>query len=233
MLPFIQKQKKLFGSEGKQNDYEFLKLRLKDLPDNVDILDIGTGKNPFRILTDRFKNLITLDSVAFEGIKVVHDFNKGLPFENQKFDCVILANTLEHSPKPAYLLKEIQRVLKRGGVLIGTVPFLLHIHQEPYDFYRFTRFALENLLREAEFNEIEILELGSPFPIYQNFQSRFFGHLQNTILSKNRLINSLTKLVVKIIWKLQRIILKIMNPIYHKCRVDDLMVQSYGFSAKK
>lgn len=221
-------------SDSKKADYNFLKKNLDDYPDNIQILDVGTGKDPFRDLTRRFENLVTLDFSPFETVKIVHDFNKGLPFEDNKFDCVILANTLEHSAKPGFLLKEISRVLKkRTGKIIGVVPFLLQIHQEPYDFYRYTRYGLEKLLKENGFDHITIEELGNPFFIYRNFQGFFFWNLLHTELHKNPLLNSLAMFTIKIIWFTQKCLLKILSPIYKKCKKDEKVVQGYGFIGQK
>lgn len=217
----------LKSSSGKLADFEYLKNSLESYHDDIRVLDIGVGKDPFRSLKNRFKKLTNLDLKPYETVNVVHDFNKGLPFEDNSFDCVILTNTLEHCPNPDFILSEISRVLKRGGALIGTVPFLIQIHQEPYDFYRFTRFALEKLLVENNYGKVSVQELGSPFNVYQNFQGFFFWHLLNTRL------NAVLKFFIKIIWFGQRLLLKIASPIYKQCRQDKLMVQGYGFQAFK
>jgi ubiquinone/menaquinone biosynthesis C-methylase UbiE len=48
--------------------------------------------------------------------------NAQLPFEDNSFDVVSLMAVLEHLEKPLDILQEIRRVLRNGGVLIGTVP---------------------------------------------------------------------------------------------------------------
>jgi len=45
-----------------------------------------------------------------------------LPYENEIFDSVISQETLEHFFQPETMLSEIQRVLKKGGFFIGSVP---------------------------------------------------------------------------------------------------------------
>jgi ubiquinone/menaquinone biosynthesis C-methylase UbiE len=45
-----------------------------------------------------------------------------LPFEDGVFDVVSLMAVLEHLEKPLEILQEIHRVLKKEGVLVGTVP---------------------------------------------------------------------------------------------------------------
>jgi len=57
-------------------------------------------------------------------------------------------------------MKEIWRVLKPGGILFFTVPFLWNLHEIPYDEYRYTPFALKRHLTQSGFNEIEIKAMG-------------------------------------------------------------------------
>jgi len=45
-----------------------------------------------------------------------------LPFQDNSYETIICSHVLDHLPKPEKALKEIYRVLKPGGVLIGTVP---------------------------------------------------------------------------------------------------------------
>jgi hypothetical protein len=54
-------------------------------------------------------------------------------------------------------------VLVPGGALWLTVPFVGPLHEQPYDFYRYTEFALEELLSAAGFVDIELKRLGGYF----------------------------------------------------------------------
>ena len=47
---------------------------------------------------------------------------EGMPFGTGEFDGVLCTEVLEHVPNPGLALGEIRRVLRRGGVLVGTVP---------------------------------------------------------------------------------------------------------------
>jgi len=73
---------------------------------------------------------------------------KTIPFENDSFGLVISTQVLEHVPSPAMLIREMVRVLKPGGILILTLPFVYPEHEIPYDFFRFTRYGIEALLEE-------------------------------------------------------------------------------------
>ena len=50
------------------------------------------------------------------------DFDKALPLPDEAFDIVICSHVLEHLPRPEFTLGELQRILKRGGMLLLGVP---------------------------------------------------------------------------------------------------------------
>ncbi|OGY64952.1 MAG: hypothetical protein A3I24_02730 [Candidatus Harrisonbacteria bacterium RIFCSPLOWO2_02_FULL_41_13b] len=214
-------------SDWKKDNLRFLLNKLGGYPDNFQILDLGVGKDPFSEATVRFKNVVKMDILPYDAVNLVGDFNKGIPFKNNHFDCVLVNNVLEHCSTPPQLLREINRVLKPGGVLIGTVPFIIQIHQEPHDYFRYTEYCLRNLFKDAGFKDCSINNLGHSLSIYNNFQGLFFWKLLNSPL------NIFEKTLIKIIWKGQRILIKLMGKIYQKCLQDDILVQGYGFVVEK
>ena len=80
-----------------------------------------------------------------------------LPMEDERYDLVLFTQVLEHVPRPADVLWELRRVLKRGGALWLTAPLFYREHEQPYDFFRYTQFGLRHLLAETGF---EVRELG-------------------------------------------------------------------------
>lgn len=55
------------------------------------------------------------------------DLNAALPFADDAFDAVIMAEVLEHLPYPQIALGEIARVLRPGGRFVGNVPLAYHL----------------------------------------------------------------------------------------------------------
>lgn len=132
------------------------------------LLDIGCGNMPYR------EYLLSLNQEIVEYIGL--DFPAGkyadlirpdltwdgaiIPIKEDSVDCAIATEVLEHCPEPATVLAEICRVLKPDGILLVTTPFLWPLHDIPGDYYRYTRFSLENLLSNAGFKNIVIKPLG-------------------------------------------------------------------------
>ncbi len=79
-----------------------------------------------------------------------------LPIQSDKFDVVTLFEIVEHLESPQEALKEAYRVLKPGGSLWLTVPFLYPIHDAPFDFQRLTSFGLFRDLTTSGFVDINI-----------------------------------------------------------------------------
>ncbi|MBL4884468.1 MAG: class I SAM-dependent methyltransferase [Planctomycetaceae bacterium] len=55
------------------------------------------------------------------------NLNEALPFEDESFDVIVLAEVLEHLPYPKVTFGEIQRILRPGGMLVGSIPLAYHI----------------------------------------------------------------------------------------------------------
>lgn len=81
-----------------------------------------------------------------------------LPVKEAKFNSIVLSDVLEHIPQPDVLWKEMHRILEKGGRIFLNVPFYYRLHEIPYDFYRYTEYALHRL---AEFQGFKIIFLES------------------------------------------------------------------------
>ena len=118
------------------------------------VLDVGCGHKPYKGLLlsppSRASNYIGLDLAAnpYSSPDLEWDGRK-IPLADAAVDSVLLTEVLEHCPQPDEVLKEISRVLKPGGFLFLTVPFIWPIHTVPHDEYRYTPFALRRLLEQA------------------------------------------------------------------------------------
>ena len=74
-----------------------------------------------------------------------------MPFPDQSFDCILATETFEHVPDIRIILAEIHRVLRPGGSLYFTTPFVWPYHEVPHDRQRWTAFGIRLHLKEAGF----------------------------------------------------------------------------------
>jgi SAM-dependent methyltransferase len=117
------------------------------------VLDLGAGRKPYHdIYAPHFDRCVALDvddsRTAPGGIDVVAPADD-MPFADESFDCVIATEVLEHCRDPLATLSEIRRVLADGGEAFITTPFMLGLHEQPYDYYRYTPYALTDLAERA------------------------------------------------------------------------------------
>ena len=113
------------------------------------LLDVGCGSKPYRSLfrVDAYVGL-DIDSAATRRRGVADVFYDGgrFPFEDTSFDSVLCNQVLEHVFNPDHFLEEIRRVLRPGGRLLLTVPFVWDEHEQPWDYARYSSFGLRALL---------------------------------------------------------------------------------------
>lgn len=99
-----------------------------------------------------------------------------LPFACQSFDVVICGELLEHVPNPEPVLTQSWAVLKPGGRLLISVPFLYHIHGDPYDYGRYTDHYWLEQLKAAGFTKIVIERHGLFFSVLLDMSKQFLNH---------------------------------------------------------
>lgn len=157
----------------RRKNYEFFQKNLENIKKSYEVLDIGAGTAPFSALFEPFTTF-KVDFEPYRGIDFLTDLNKPFPIADNSFDIIIMSNLLEHIPEPLLLLKECHRILKQEGKLIMTVPFLIKVHQAPYDFLRYTEFMLERLLGLSGFQEIKIEKIGNIFDVYAQVFSSLY-----------------------------------------------------------
>ncbi len=137
-------------------------------------LDAGAGRMAYAFkLKQHASEYISMDVTCRTGMNVSGSV-LSLPWRNSVFDSIFCSQVLEHVPEPEQALNEFYRCLNPGGCLIVTVPHLSYLHNEPNDFFRFTRHGLRHLLQKAGFSEIKIIPAGGLIS--------FIGHIPSVIV---------------------------------------------------
>ena len=129
------------------------------------LLDLGCGKVPlYGAYKDFVQEITCVDwGATTHGLTFVDfecDLSRPLPFSAGEFDTVILSDVLEHVPEPAQLWSEISRILRTGGKCLLSVPFFYWIHEEPFDYYRYTEYALRRFAERTGFRVVLLESLG-------------------------------------------------------------------------
>lgn len=125
------------------------------------LLDLGCGRVPFyQLYAPRVDDCVCVDweHSLHDGshVDLTADLGRPLPLPSAGFDTILLTEVLEHVPHPEILWAEIARLLRPGGKLILTVPFLYWIHESPHDHFRYTGHRLALFCRE---HGLEVLHL--------------------------------------------------------------------------
>lgn len=137
------------------------------LPDGARVLDAGAGEGQYKHhfpkqrycgldlgVGDTKWNYSTLDAIG--------DLSK-MPFRDGVFTAALNIVTLEHVREPERVVSEMARVLDAGGRLLLVAPHEWEEHQQPHDYFRYTRYGLRYLLEQAGFEDIRIEPVGGFF----------------------------------------------------------------------
>ncbi len=121
-------------------------------------LDVGCGNV---LYGDLFPNRTTLDIEEREKVTVdiIGDAHDLSVFPQESFDIVLCTEVLEHLHTPTQAIAEFHRILQPGGTLLLTTRFVFPLHDTPHDYYRYTKYGLQHLLRD--FEDVEITEEAS------------------------------------------------------------------------
>ena len=149
------------------------------------LLDVGCGDRRFEPLFEPYIESYTgvereavftstEASKRAKGPDVLYDGAR-LPFDPASFDTVLSTEVLEHTPDPAALVAEMARVLKPNGTVIITAPFAFRLHEEPYDYFRYTPHGLASLLERAGMHVVATRPFGSILSVV--------GHKLNSYLA--------------------------------------------------
>mgnify|MGYP003694341797 CR=1 FL=1 len=71
---------------------------------------------------------------------------EALPIRSGSIDTVLGLSMLTCLPEPLLMLEEAHRVLKPGGILLLEFTQMVPLHDEPHDYFRFTRYGAAWLL---------------------------------------------------------------------------------------
>lgn len=154
---------------------KFLERASREIPAGSTVLDAGAGNCRYQPLFPGRHYIGTdfcrVPGKQYAGASLVTDLCK-ISLRDNSVDAIINIQVLEHVPDPQLMLCEFQRVLRPGGKLYLTCPQGWGVHDKPYDYFRFTNYALTMLFERAGFDVISITPKGGYFKLLGKLISR-------------------------------------------------------------
>lgn len=194
------------------------------------LLDVGCGtKDKELLLGDLVEAYIGVDHV-----ESIHDLAAAdllgtayeVPVAGESFDSLLCTSVLEHLERPQAALVEAHRVLKPEGIALYTMPLFWHLHEEPRDFFRYTKYGLRHLFETAGFDVVEIRALSG---FWVTFGSEL-AYYMNDVRQKNRVAQVLLKPVSLAC----TVLVNLICPLLDKTALrDELFTWAYLVLAKK
>ena len=144
------------------------------------LLDFGCGSKPYKSLLKADEYIgIDFENEGHphdeEQIDIFYDGRGGLPFKDAEFDYVLCTEVFEHLFDLDDKLVEFNRVLKKNGLMFVTCPFVWNEHEIPYDYARYTSFALNDKFKNKGFEVVLFKKGGNFFETYTQIFFLYFS----------------------------------------------------------
>lgn len=153
--------------------YEFAARKLRDAKSILDIAcGVGYGS---RLLKDSLPAaLVTGVDSSVDAIEYANDryalpgltfrVADGMTFDDGPFDAVVSLETIEHLPDPQPFIQRITtRLLRPGGIFIGSVPVTPSMDANPHHLHDFTARSFRKLLTSRGLIEFDCLHQIQPY----------------------------------------------------------------------
>lgn len=168
----------MIGNDNLANRQKWVESVLLSLPAGLSLIDIGAGECQYKRFCTHL-NYTSQDFNQYTGegdnaglqtgtwdvsrIDIVSDIT-AIPIPDAQFDVVLCTEVLEHVPDPTGSINEMNRILKKGGIMIITSPFCSLTHFAPYHFCDgFNRYFYQHHFDRLGYEVLEITANGNYF----------------------------------------------------------------------
>jgi SAM-dependent methyltransferase len=156
---------RLFFDISVLTTYRDIRKYLQTTKNNV--LEVGSGLKPYRNLVPKDVDYHAIDwkgasdHFHYNDADTTYYDGNTFPIKDSSFDYLFHTEVLEHVYDIRQFLKECHRVLSNKGKMFFTIPFAARNHYIPYDYWRLTPAAIEKLLGDAGFANVNIKPRGN------------------------------------------------------------------------
>ncbi len=207
------------GSMWRRANWKFYERAAKQiLPDKI-VLDIGIGQGGVKPLFTHTR-YIGNDIYPYDDVDFICDITKVNPIRDESVDVVILSNVLEHVADPVNLLKSLSKMLRPAGRLLITVPFIIKVHQAPFDFMRYTHFALYRMLSSAGYEIVRFEAVYLPFSLVNSMVKNLLNSFSHRYSLRGIILGPLFVLLKWNIKLIKNISASILEPIVSEVKFD-------------
>lgn len=162
---------------------------------NGKLIDLGCGIKPYEFMfTDYVESYFGVDFEPSAESNYQEETKADLfvdctdtKLEDESFDTLLSTQVIEHIYDTNKFVNECYRLLKKGGTGIFTIPFIWQLHAEPFDYYRFTKYSIEELFKNAGFEIVKLEPTEGPFATLTQLKviSLFYhSKVKNLLLKK-------------------------------------------------
>jgi SAM-dependent methyltransferase len=161
------------------------------------LLDFGCGRKPYKNLF-KVDQYIGVDieqsghSHELSEVDVYYD-GKTIPFPDGHFDSVFCSEVFEHVFELEKILAEINRVTKKNGKMLFTVPFVWNDHEIPYDFGRYTTYGISYLMEKHGF---KLIQINKSTNFVQTVVQLWILYIFHVTKTKSRVLNLIINVIL-------------------------------------
>ena len=155
----LQKLSKKISRKNLDKFIDYYISRISNELDGINslkVLNVGAGGTIETYLKTKFNFVRSIDvDVNREPDQVIDvcdiDQLKDLTFTPQ---LICMFEVLEHTKNPINAIQNLHEIIDENSYVMLSTPFIFHIHDEPHDFFRFTKYGLETLFEN--FKEVVV-----------------------------------------------------------------------------
>ncbi len=133
-------------------------------------LDAGCGEQPFRAALEQAGleyHSLDIQQNASGTVEYLGALDAELPaaMTRESYSLVLCTEVLEHVARWDLAFANLASLLTRGGRVIVTSPFVYPLHEEPYDFWRPTPYAMQTTAEMHGLRVIDQRRLGDSWDV--------------------------------------------------------------------